>query len=170
MKNKITRVELKNIIYHIRGKAVMLDSDLADLYQVSTKQLNQAVKRNFKRFPEDFMFRMTKEESNSLRSQFVTLENGIGKHSKYHHNVFTEQGVAMLSGVLKSDIAIEVNINIMRAFVQVRRMGMSIVDLKRKLDKMENKYDEQFRIVFDAIRQLLAPPVQKKKGKMGFTE
>jgi len=116
------------------------------------------------------MFRLTNEEENSLRSQIVILKPGRGQHKKYPSRVFTEQGVAMLSAVLKSDIAIDVNISIMRAFVQVRRLGMTVVDLKRKLDSMERKYDHQFKIVFEAIRQLLAPPPKSsKKKKMGFT-
>ncbi len=169
MKKQLIPSEIKNLIYHIRGKAVMLDSDLARLYKVETRTLNQAVSRNIERFPEDFMFKLTKEEDDSLRSQFVILKPGRGQHRKFQPRVFTEQGVAMLSAVLKSKIAIEVNINIMRAFVQVRRLGMTIVDLKRKIDGMERKYDHQFKIVFDAIRQLLAPPKPAKKKKMGFT-
>ena len=115
------------------------------------------------------MFQLTGDEYDSLRSQIVTLKTGRGRHRKYLPRVFTEQGIAMLSGVLNSEIAIEVNIAIMRAFVQVRRLGMTIVDLKRKLDGMERKYDHQFKVVFSAIRQLLEPPPVKKKGKMGFT-
>ena len=156
----ITTTQIKNLIYNIRGKAVMLDSDLATLYQVPTYRLNEAVKRNIKRFPDDFMFTLTRAEIMRLRGR------GGRRYLPY---VFTEQGVAMLSGVLSSDIAIEVNINIMRAFVQVRRLGMTIVDIKRKIDNMEKKYDSQFRVVFKAIQQLLAPPpVKKKKIKIGF--
>ena len=170
MKTALTTTEIKNLIYNIRGKAVMLDSDLALLYQVTTSRLNEAVKRNIKRFPEDFMFQLTKEEYDSLRSQFAILKKGRGRHRKFLPRVFTEEGVAMLSAVLNSNIAIDVNIHIMRAFVQIRRLGMTIVDLKRRLDSMERKYDHQLKVVFDAIRQLLAPPPPlKKKGKMGFT-
>jgi len=163
-----TPAELKNLIYHIRGKAVMLDSDLADLYQVATGRLNEAVIRNIKRFPDDFMFQLSQEEHDSLRSQTAISKVGRGGR-RYLPYAFTEQGVAMLSGVLSSDIAIEANIQIMRAFVQVRRLGMSIVDLKRKIESMEKKYDHQFKVVFDAIRQLIQPQAIAKKNRvMGF--
>lgn len=167
MSHLIVASEIKNLIYHIRGKAVMLDSDLANLYQVPTSRLNEAVKRNIRRFPEDFMFQLTKEEFKNLMSQ-IAISSPHGGRRKLPL-MFTEQGVAMLSGVLNSEIAIDVNINIMRAFVQLRRIGMSVVDLKRKIDGMERKYDHQFKIVFDAIRQLLQPqPQSKLKQKMGF--
>ncbi|MGD9202496.1 MAG: ORF6N domain-containing protein [Chitinispirillia bacterium] len=166
MKQLVPPEDIKDLILYIRGKAVMLDSDLAKLYQVETKRLNEAVKRNIRRFPEDFMFQLTKDEYQNLRSQIATSRHG-GR--RYTPNVFTEQGVAMLSGVLNSDIAIDVNINIMRAFVQLRRLGMSVVDLKRKITAMEKKYDNQFRVVFKAIQQLIAPPpVKKSNKKMGF--
>ena len=168
MTRAITTTQIKNLIYNIRGKAVMLDSDLADLYQVTTGRLNEAVKRNIRRFPDDFMFQITEAEYNSLRSQIAISKKGRGGR-RYMPNAFTEQGVAMLSGVLNSDTAIDVNINIMRAFVLVRRLGMTIVDIKRKIDTMEKKYDSQFRVVFKAIQQLLSPPpIKKKKQKMGF--
>jgi hypothetical protein len=164
----MTHTEIKNLIFHIRGKAVMFDNDLAELYQVTTKRLNEAVSRNRKRFPEDFMFQLTDDEHRSLRSQIATSNVGRGGR-RYLPYVFTEQGVAMLSGVLTSDIAIEANIHIMRAFVQVKRLGMTILDIRRKLDGMERKYDHNFKIVFDAIRQLLAPPpAPAKKVKIGF--
>jgi hypothetical protein len=170
MKKQLIPSEIKNLIYHIRGKAIMLDSDLAKLYQVQTYRLNEAVKRNSKRFPEDFMFQLTNDEFESLRSQFAISKRGGRRYLPF---AFTEQGIAMLSGVLNSDIAIEVNINIMRAFVQVRRLGMTIVDIKRKLNSMERKFsqhDHQFKIVFDALRQLMEPPPKPtKKKKMGFT-
>jgi hypothetical protein len=166
--NEITTSEIRSLIYHIRGKAVMLDSDLADLYQVETRALNQAVRRNSDRFPDDFMFQLTEEEFKNLMSQFVISSAHGGRRKP--PLVFTEQGVAMLSGVLNSKIAINANIQIMRAFVQVRRLGLSIVDIKRKIDNMERKYDHNFKIVFDAIRQLIAPPpVPAKKVKIGFT-
>jgi len=160
--------EIRNLIYHVRGKAVMFDNDLAILYQVPTKVLNQAVKRNSDRFPEDFMFRLTKAEFESLRSQSVTSKIGRGGR-RYMPLVFTEQGVAMLSSVLRSGIAIKANIQIMRAFVLIRRLGLTIVDIRRKIDSMERKYDHNFKIVFDALRQLINPPPDlKKKRKMGF--
>jgi hypothetical protein len=163
--NQITvdTIAIKDLIYNVRGKAVMLDRDLATLYGVETRVLNQAVKRNASRFPEDFMFTLSREEISRISQTVTSL-----KFSK-SVNVFSEQGVAMLSSVLNSEQAIQVNINIMRAFVQVRRLGMTIVDVKRKIDNMEKKYDHQFKIVFDAIRQLLAPPpALTKKQKMGF--
>jgi hypothetical protein len=168
MSQAITTIEIRNLIYHIRGKAVMLDNDLASLYQVETGRLNEAVRRNIKRFPEDFMFQLTEDEFERLRSQFAISKIGRGGR-RYLPYTFTEQGVTMLSCVLNSDVAIEVNINIMRAFVQLRRIGMTIVDMKRKIDSMERKYDHQFKIVFDAIRQLIEPPPEKKpKRKIGF--
>jgi hypothetical protein len=163
MSNAITLIEIKNLIHHIRGKAVMLDRDLAELYGVETRALNQAIKRNSTRFPEDFMFSLTREEIQRISQIVISL-----KFSK-SVNVFTEQGVAMLSSVLNSEQAIQANIHIMRAFVQVRRLGMTIVDIRRKIDNMEKKYDHQFKVVFDAFRQFLSPPPQHTpKYKMGF--
>jgi hypothetical protein len=143
----IERIE-KSILL-IRGQKVMLDKDLAELYGVETRVLKQAVKRNVKRFPIDFMFELTKEEHQSLRSQIVILKRG--QHSKYLPMAFTEQGVAMLSSVLNSERAIEVNILIMRAFVKLREMVASHEDLMRKVEEMEKKYDHQFQVVFEAI-------------------
>ena len=161
--------ELSHFIFTIRGQKVMLDSDLANLYSVPTKRLNEAVKRNVSRFPADFMFQLSVEESSSLRSQFATLKKSRGSHKKYCPYVFTEQGVAMLSSVLKSETAIEVNIQIMRIFVEIRRHALNVRDLKLKVDEIENKYDSQFKVVFDALRKLLASEVNKKsKQKMGF--
>jgi phage regulator Rha-like protein len=154
-----------NRIYKIRKKKVMLDGDLAALYGVRTKVLKQAVRRNIKRFPDDFMFELTKEENQTLRSQNVTLKRG--QHSKYLPFAFTEQGVAMLSSVLNSDRAIQANIQIMRAFTQLRQMLSTHDDLKRKIEAMERKYDQRFRIVFDAIKQLLDTESRPKR-KIGF--
>jgi len=154
-------------IYLIRGQKVMLDADLAELYGVEARVLNQAVKRNIKRFPSDFMFQLSVDEDEALRSQFVTLKQGRGKHRKYTPYAFSEQGVAMLSGVLNSDRAIEVNILIMRAFVKLREMIATHKDLAKKLEELERKYDTQFRVVFDAIRELMIPP-EKDKRKIGF--
>jgi hypothetical protein len=153
-------------IYLIRGEKVMLDSDLAELYGVETRVLNQAVTRNVERFPEDFMFRLTHEEFANLKSQSVTSSGGHGGRRKLP-SVFTEQGVAMLSGLLNSSRAVAVNIAIMRAFVRLRQMIASHSDLARKLDALESKYDEQFKAVFDAIRELMSPPGRKKR-EMGF--
>jgi hypothetical protein len=170
MNNNLTISDITGLIYQIRGKSVMLDSTLAVLYRVPTSRLNEAVKRNIKRFPDDFMFQLTKEEFENLISQIATSSSHGGRRKLPY--VFTEQGIAMLSGVLNSDVAIDVNISIMRAFVQFRRMGLSIVDVKRKIDSIEKKYDKQFKMVFDAIRQLLNPPAQitqKQKRKMAFS-
>jgi len=150
----------------VRGEKVIIDRDLSELYDVETKQLKRAVRRNINRFPEDFMFQLTKEEYRSLRSQFGTLKRGT--HSKYPPMAFTEQGIAMLSSVLNSDRAIEVNIAIMRAFVKLREMMATHSDLKRKIESMEKKYDEQFQIVFEAIKQLLSEE-DKPKKKIGYT-
>src|SRR3990167_1982579 len=137
---------ISNKIHFIRGKAVMMDQDLARLYGVETKYLNRQVRRNLERFPEDFMFQLTKNEV--LRCQNVTLKkSGRGQHKKYLPICFTEQGVAMLSSVLNSPLAIQVNIQIMRAFVAVKRMGLSYAVLKRRLQELEKKYDVKFEIV-----------------------
>lgn len=160
----VERVE--QAIYLIRGHKVMLDRDLAALYGVETRVLNQAVKRNTERFPDDFMFELTRDEIMRI-SQFVTSsEDADIKYSKRVLG-FTEQGVAMLSGVLKSPRAIEVNIAIMRTFVKLRQMLESSEELSRKLAKLESKYDEQFRLVFEAIRELMIPP-EPKKNPIGF--
>ena len=151
-------------IYFIRDLNVMLDRDLAELYGVETKVLKQAVRRNIKRFPEDFMFVLTNQEVRILRSQLVTSSWG---GSRYLPMVFTEQGVAMLSTVLNSKRAIRVNIEIMRVFTKLRKMFFSHEDLRRKIEEMESKYDEQFRVVFEAIRQLLKEENQPKR-KIGF--
>lgn len=151
----------------IRGHRVMLDSDLAKLYEVPTKRLNEQVRRNIKRFPPDFMFQLTPEEFDSLRSHFATLNTGRGQHRKYLPYAFTEQGVAMLSGVLSSSRAIDVNVAIMRAFVKLREFALTHKELSRKLNELEKKYDAQFNVVFDAIRQLMTPPEPKRK-KIGF--
>lgn len=150
-------------IYLVRGHKVMLDRDLAELYGVETRVLNQAVRRNINRFPEDFMLSLTREEIMNL-SQIV-ISSGI-KHAPSVF-AFTEQGVAMLSTVLRSERAIEVNISIMRAFVKLREMILSNKELSRRLGDLEKKYDKQFKLVFDAIRQLMTPP-ETKKRKIGF--
>ena len=152
----------------IRGQKVMLDASLAGLYEVTTKALNQAVKRNLGRFPGDFMFQLTAEEATLLRSQSVTLKTGRGRHRKYQPYAFTEQGVTMLSSVLHSKRAVMVNIEIMRAFVQLRQMLSSHADLARKLAALERKYDAQFKSVFDAIRELMTPPEPPRKRRIGF--
>lgn len=157
---------IQQAIYLIRGQKVMLDRDLAALYGVSTKVLKQAVKRNADRFPDDFMFVLNPDEFMQWRSQFVTsISDRMGlRHAPM---AFTEQGVAMLSGVLHSARAIQVNIAIMRAFVQLRALLATHAGLARKLEELEEKYDAQFRVVFDAIRQLMAPPDPPRKP-IGF--
>ena len=143
----------------------MLDFDLAELYQVETKRLKEAVRRNLNRFPNDFMFELTIEENDFLRSQFATLENGRGKFSKYLPFAFTEQGVAMLSSVLKSEKAIEVNIAIIRAFVHIRQYALNHLELTNQLKQLEIKYDKQFDDVFEAINYLLKKDSQEKQLK-----
>lgn len=159
----------------VRGHKVMLDADLAELYGVETKMLNQAVRRNIERFPDDFMFQLTADEveslrfhfgTSALRSQFVTSKRGRGGR-RYLPFAFTEQGVAMLSSVLRSKRAVEVNIAIMRAFVKLREMLASNQELARRLDQMEQKYDARFKIVFDAIRELMKPPENPRRA-IGF--
>jgi hypothetical protein len=167
MSTELTPTQIRNLIYNIRGKAVMLDSDIAELYKVETARLNEAVKRNVKRFPEDFMFQLTEQEFDSLRSQIAISKQGRGGR-RYMPFAFTEQGVAMLSGILSSDTAIDMNINIMRAFVQMRRIGLTVVDMKKKIDGLERKYDHQFKIVFDSLREILTPE-PKNKRSLGFT-
>jgi len=154
-------------IYPIRGIKVMLDRDLAELYDVETKILKRAVRRNPDRFPNDFMFELSKKEMENWRCQFGT-SNGVKMGLRYKPMAFTEQGVAMLSSVLRSKRAIQVNIQIMRAFTQLRKMLSTHKDLKRKIESMEKKYDEQFQIVFEAIKQLLSEE-DKPKKKIGFT-
>lgn len=170
MNRELTVAEIGQRIYFIREHRVMLDSDLAALYGVETKALNRAVRRNLERFPEDFMFQLTDQEYDSIRYQVGTLKTGRGSHRKYLPLVFTEQGVAMLSSVLGSGRAIEVNIAIMRTFVKLRGMLETHKDLAKKLEQLERKYDHQFKVVFDAIRQLMAtgsPVAQKKIRGLG---
>ena len=157
---------IEQSILLIRGHKVLLDAHLADLYGVTTKRLNEQVRRNRSRFPGDFMFQLTKEEVESLRSQIATSNQGRGGR-RYAPYAFTEQGVAMLSTVLNGERAIRVNIEIMRAFVRLRRILASNAQLARRLDALENKYDVQFKAVFDAIRQLMAQPAPKKRN-IGF--
>ncbi len=157
---------IEQSILVIRGHKIMLDADLAMLYGVETRALNQAVRRNLQRFPVDFMFQLTPIEAERLRSQTVTSKSRGGR--RYLPYAFTENGVAMLSSILNSDRAIHVNIEIMRVFTRLRRMLASHADLLRRLDEMEKKYDQQFRAVFEAIRELMTPPPGPPKGPMGF--
>ena len=153
-------------ILTIRGCRGMIDADLAALYDVPTKAFNQAIQRNMDRFPEDFMFRLTEEEFVGLRSQFVTSKKGRGGR-RYLPYVFTEQGVAMLSGVLNSHRAVQVNIAIMRAFVRMRETMASHRELAHRLNAIEKKYDARFRVVFDAIRALMEP-LKPPRRRIGF--
>jgi hypothetical protein len=161
---------IKDRIYLVRGQKVMLSSDLAELYGVETKVLNQAVKRNSTRFPDDFMFQLSDNEEENLKSQFVTsslsnFSNGYGG-KRVNAYVFTEQGVAMLSSVLRSDKAIQVNIAIMRAFVMMRQYAMNFKDLKDKLDELEARYDNKFEDIYEVLDQLLSP--QSERKEIGF--
>ena len=162
----ISNETIEKAIYFIRGEKVMLDHDLASLYGVETGALNRAVKRNLQRFPLDFMFQLTTDEADFLRCQIGISKKGRGGR-RFLPYVFTEQGVAMLSSVLNSERAVLVNIEIMRAFVKLRQMLASNVELSRRLDELESKYDKQFSVVFDAIRQLMATPVRGRK-EIGF--
>ena len=181
MKNNITIHDglISEKIYIIRGKKVMLDRDLASLYGVQTKMLNLAVKRNIRRFPKDFMFRLTKIDSQSLRFQNETLKisplssqimaSKRGQHEKYLPHAFTEQGVAMLSSVLHSERAIQVNIQIMRMFTRLRKMLETHKELREEIEKLEMKYDKQFVAVFQAIKALLSfSKKEKSKRALGF--
>ena len=182
--------QIEGRIFLIRGQKVMLDATLAELYEVEVKVLNQAVKRNIDRFPTDFMFQLSTEETAALRSQFVTSNTVHADHlrfqsgtsslksqsvtskrgsggRRYRPYVFTEQGVAMLSSVLRSKRAVMVNVEIMRTFVRLRQMLTSNAELARKLAALEKKYDAQFKVVFDAIRELMTPP-ERKKRSIGF--
>jgi len=160
---------IASLIFLIRNQKVMLDKDLAILYGVSIKRLNEQVKRNIKRFPSDFMFQLTKEETVSLRSQIATLE-GRGRHRKYLPYAFTEQGVAMLSSVLNSERAIRVNIQIMRTFTKLRQMIMNYAELQKRIENMERKFSKhnvQIKQIFAAIKQMLIEE-EKPKKEIGF--
>lgn len=165
MQQDALAIQAERRIYFIRGQRVMLDFDLADLYEVETRALKQAVRRNQDRFPEDFMFELTRQEVAFLVSQTVIPRRG--KLGGAVPMAFTEQGVAMLSSVLRSRRAVQVNIAIMRAFVRLREMLLTNSDLARKLAELEKKYDAQFKVVFDAIRQLMTPP-EKPRRRIGF--
>jgi len=168
-KDSATSPPIEAAVLHLRGQSVLLDVDLAALYGVSTGALNQAVQRNRERFPTDFMFQLTPQEVANLKSQSV-ISSSWGGHRKPPY-AFTEQGVAMLSSVLRSSRAIQVNIEIMRAFVRLRGVAASHADLARKLDELEAKYDAQFKVVFDAIRALMeSPPEPVKKARIGFRD
>ena len=159
-------VQVERHIYLIRGEKVMLAPHLAELYGVDTKMLNRAVKRNRTRFPQDFMFQLRPDEWNDLKYQIGTSKRGGVRRALPY--AFTEQGVAMLSSVLRSKRAVQVNIAIMRAFVRLREMLLSNADLARKLKALEKKYDAQFKVVFDAIRELMIPSEPPRRHRIGF--
>ena len=163
--NLTTIEQISGKIYHLRGVKVMLDRDLATLYQVETRILKRNVRRHIDRFPDDFMFELTKDEERSLRSQFGTLKRG--QYSKYSAFAFTEQGVAMLSGILNSKRAIQVNIQIMRTFTKLRYMLTETEELKQAIQDLKNQTDEKFEIVFEALDQLIKEN-DKPKRKIGF--
>lgn len=159
------RIERRILV--LRGQKVMLDSDLALLYEVPTRRVNEQVRRNLARFPDDFMFQLTSAEASALRSQSAISKPGRGGR-RYAPLAFTEQGVAMLSTVLHSERAIRVNIEIMRAFVRLRAMAASVTALENKVRALEQKYDGQFKVVFDAIRDLMEPPPTPPGPTIGF--
>ena len=168
MKEIVPQEVIENKIFLIRGHKVMLDKDLAMLYRVDTRALNRAVKRNRDRFPDDFMFQLTAEEFDNLMCHFGTSSWGGTRKMPY---AFTEQGVAMLSGILKSKRAVQVNIAIMRAFVKLREILSTHKELAFKLKELENKierHDDDIQAIFEAIRQLMEPPPEKPKPKIGF--
>ncbi len=166
-KNLPATITPEEMIVRVRGHTVIMDSDLAKLYGVETRQLNQQVKRNQKRFPEDFAFQLSKIEYERLRSQNVILKRG--QHRKYMPYVFTEHGAIQAANIIRSEQAEEMSVAVVRAFVKLRRMALSVEGIARKLIAMENKYDKQFGNVFNAIRQLMAAPPSSKKIK-GFKE
>jgi hypothetical protein len=157
------------LIVTVRGQKVLLDSDLAALYGVATKRFNEQVKRNRNRFPEDFMFQLTQEEFAALRSQNATSNDRGRGGRRYRPFVFTEHGALMAANILNSPRAVQTSISVVRAFLGLRRMALSVEELSRKVAAaLERKYDEQFRIVFDAVRRLLEPPSESPKRRIGF--
>jgi hypothetical protein len=170
--NSIDTTQIEGMIYLIRGQKVMLDSDLAGLYEVETKTFNRAVRRHSERFPPDFMFELTLEEYHSLRYQIGTLENaGRGKHRKYTPLVFTEQGVAMLSGILNSDRAVNVNIAVIRTFVKLRQLILQ-ESLSDRLTKLEKGTDQMFRIIFQRldVMEKTTPALPNRRRKIGIQQ
>lgn len=169
MKSMLPAGQIESRILFLRGQKILLDSDLSELYGVSTKVLNQAVKRNPGRFPRDFMFQINSEEGKILRSQIVTSKSGSGGR-RFRPYAFTEHGVAMLASVLKSERAVQVNIAIVRAFVRMREFLATHQDLAKKIARLERKSDARFRVVFEAIEQLMPLHEEKRNRKLGFTK
>lgn len=167
---ELQRIQSK--IYEIRNQKIILDFDLAELYETETKRLKEAVRRNISRFPKDFMFELTRDEYNALRSQIASLEKGKGKYSKFNPFAFTEQGVAMLASILNSPKAIQVNIYIVRAFVFIRQYALTHKDLTEKLATLETKYNKQFKDIYEALDYLITKDKkeikQKERRKIGF--
>ncbi len=159
---------INSLIYFLHGEKVMLDFDLAALYGVETRALNQAVSRNLGRFPADFMFQLSKAELEKWRSHVVMSSPSARMGLRRRPYAFTEQGVAMLSSVLRSERAVQVNIQIIRTFIRLRRLLSTHTDLARKVEELEKKYDGQFKVVFEAIRALMEPPEESRKEPMGF--
>ena len=166
MSNLPARIAPQDVITRVRGHAVILDADLAALYGVTVKRLNQQVTRNRERFPEDFCFLLTENEWRSLRLQNATLRRG--QHRKYMPHVFTEHGAIMAATVLNSPQAVQMSVAVVRAFIRLRRMALSVAGLARKVDELERKYDKQFKVVFDAVRRLMSPPESPRK-RIGFS-
>ena len=155
-----------NKIYVIRDQKVMLDRDLAELYGVETRRLKEQVRRNIERFPESFMFELTKEEHAALRSQFATLKRG--QHSKYPPFVFTEHGILMLSSVLNSKIAIKMSVQIIETFVQLRKLANNYEEIMSKIKQMESQYNEQFSEIYEVLQRLLSKPEEIERTKIGY--
>lgn len=160
-------ISIQSKVFTLRGQKIMLDFDLSGMYEIETRTLKQAVRRNLDRFPADFMFEITRDEYHSLRSQFVILENGRGEHSKYLPFAFTEQGVAMLSSVLKSPKALQVNITIMRAFVMIRQYYYDSKELEQRIERLENEMQIKFKDIYEALNFLLNPP-NPERNPIGF--
>jgi len=166
MSNLPTRFTPHEVITRIRGHAVILDADLANLYGVTVKRLNEQVRRNADRFPEDFVFQLSEHEWQILRSQFATSKGRGGR--RYRPYAFTEHGAIMAANVLSSTQAIKMSVVVVRAFVRLRRMALSVEKLAHKVDELEQKYDKQFKIVFDAVRRLMNPPSEPPRKRIGF--
>ena len=166
MSNLPARIAPQDAITRIRGHAVILDADLAALYGVTVKRLNEQVRRNAVRFPEDFVFQLSEQEWKSLRSQIATSKGRGGR--RYLPYAFTEHGAIMAANVLNSAQAIQMSVVVVRAFVKLRRMALSVEALARKVDELERRYDKQFKVVFDAVRQLMSPPPEPPRKRIGF--
>jgi len=165
-KSIIPSENIVNKIYEFRDQKVMLDKDLAELYGVETRRLKEQVRRNINRFPESFMFELSKEEHESLRSQFATLKRG--RHSKYPPFVFTEHGILMLSSVLNSEIAIKMSVQIIETFVQLRKIANNYDEIMSKIKQMESQYNNQFGEIYEALQQLLSKPKEQSRTRIGY--